>query len=121
MSQDEMDLVYRVLDGELIDSDGRHCGRVDDIEIDGGPGRPAYLAMLLSGHGTWHRRLPRPFRRVGAKVFGTGTVGRDVIQVPWDQVSEVDVAVHLKQKAREYGLGRGDDVVGELVGKVPGA
>jgi sporulation protein YlmC with PRC-barrel domain len=121
MADDEMDLVYRVLDGELIDCDGRHCGRVDDIEFDGGPGAPTYPAMILSGHGAWHRRLPRPLRGIGAKLFGTGTVGHDLIRVPWDEIDHVDTAVHLKQKARELGLGRGDDVVGELIAKLPGA
>jgi sporulation protein YlmC with PRC-barrel domain len=118
---DEMDLVYRVLDGELIDSDGRHCGRADDIELDGDVGHPTYVAMILSGHGAWYRRLPRPLRGIGARLFGTGTVGRDLIRVPWDEVDRVETAVHLKKKATDYGLGRGDDVVGALVAKLPGS
>jgi sporulation protein YlmC with PRC-barrel domain len=103
-----MDAVYRLLDDQLVDVDGRRCGRVDDLEFEGGLGDPPRLYAILSGSGTWHRRLPRRLRAVGKRIFGGGVIGQDVIRVPWGQVDEVKAVVKLKAKARELGLGRGD-------------
>jgi sporulation protein YlmC with PRC-barrel domain len=113
------DLVYRILDDQLVDVDGRRCGRADDLEFDGGLGEPPRLYAILSGSGTWHRRLPRRLRTLGKRIFGSGTLGRDIIQVPWEQVDRIDTAIHLKAKAREMGLGQGDDRQAELVEKLP--
>ena len=67
MTPDHMDLVYRVLDDQLVDVDGRRCGRVDDLEFDGGPGEQPRLSAILSGSGMWHRRMPRVLRTAGAR------------------------------------------------------
>jgi hypothetical protein len=106
---DQVDLAYRVLDDQLVDVEGRRCGRADDLEFDGDLGQPPRLSAILSGSGTWHRRLPRPLRPLGARLFGTGVLGRDVIRVPWEQVDGIGTVIKLKAKARELGLGRGDD------------
>jgi hypothetical protein len=117
----QMDLVYRVLDDQLVDVDGRRCGRADDLEFEGGLGEPPRLTSILSGSGTWHRRLPRRLRDAGARIFGPGVKGRDVIQVPWDQVDEIDAVIKLRAKAPDLGLGHGDDQVAAIVEKVPGS
>ncbi|MCA1689551.1 MAG: hypothetical protein LC720_03645, partial [Actinobacteria bacterium] len=83
-----IDLVYRVLDDQLLDVHGRRCGRVDDLEFTGDVGDPPRLHAILSGSGTYHRRLPRPLRRAGERLFGSGTLGRDIIRVPWEQVED---------------------------------
>ncbi len=108
MPEARMDLAYRVLDEQLVDVEGRRCGRVDDLLFDGGVGPPPRLLAILSGSGSWHRRLPRPLRPLGARLFGTGVLGRDVIQVPWEQVDTIGSTIALKAKARELGLGQGD-------------
>jgi sporulation protein YlmC with PRC-barrel domain len=114
-----MDLVYRVLDDQLVDVDGRRCGRVDDLEFDGDLGAPPRLFAILSGNGIWHRRLPRRLRPIGERVFGPGVMGADVVRVPWEQVERIDTVITLKAKARDLGLGRGDDRMAERVGKLP--
>ena len=121
MASEEVDLVYRLLDSQLLDVDGRRCGRLDDIELEGGPGEPVYVLHLLSGRGAWARRLPRRLWRWGRKVFGEEVVGENVARVPWSEVEGVDDTVNLRQPARELGLGRGDDRWGEIVGRWPGA
>jgi sporulation protein YlmC with PRC-barrel domain len=121
MSRERMDLVYRVLDDQLVDVDGRRCGRVDDLEFDGGLGSPPRLHAILSGSGTWHRRLPRRLRGLGARVFGSGVVGRDVIQVPWSQVDQIGATIKLRAKAGELGLAQGDDRDALFVRKFPGS
>jgi sporulation protein YlmC with PRC-barrel domain len=114
-----MDLVYRVVDDQLVDVEGRRCGRVDDLEFDGDLGSPPRLYSILSGSGVWWRRLPRPLRGLGQKVFGHGVVGEDVIRVPWEQVDAIDTVLHLKGKARDLGLGQGDDRLEPFIAKLP--
>ena len=114
-----VDLVYRILDDQLVDVDGRRCGRADDLEFDGGLGEPPKLDAIISGSGSWHRRLPRPLRHAGERAFGGGVVGRDVIRIPWDQVDDIGAVVKLKAKARELGLGQGDYRQGKRVADLP--
>jgi sporulation protein YlmC with PRC-barrel domain len=116
---DRMDLVYRVLDDQLVDVDGRRCGRADDLEFDGDIGQPPRLHAILGGVGVWHRRLPRPLRPIAARVFGSGVLGRDVIRVPWEQVEEVGTVIKLKAKCRDLGLGRGDDEMAKRLERLP--
>jgi sporulation protein YlmC with PRC-barrel domain len=116
-----MDLVYRVLDEQLVDVDGRRCGRADDLEFDGDVGEPPRLSAIVSGSGSWHRRLPRPLRPLGARVFGKGLWGHDIVRVPWEQVDALGPAIKLKAKARDLGLGRGDDRQARVVGRLPDA
>jgi sporulation protein YlmC with PRC-barrel domain len=119
MAREQMDLVYRVLDEQLVDVDGRRCGRVDDLEFEGGPGEPPRLSAILSGPGVWHRRMPRPLRAAGGRIFGRGVMGEDVIRVPWEQVDDITSIIRLKSKARELGLAQGDDLAAKFVAKLP--
>jgi sporulation protein YlmC with PRC-barrel domain len=119
MAGERMDVVYRLLDDQLVDVDGRRCGRVDDLEFEGDLGAPPRLHAILSGSGTWHRRMPRRLRGIGARVFGAGLVGEDVIRVPWEQVDEISSVVKLRAKASELGLAQGDDRDAIFVAKLP--
>jgi sporulation protein YlmC with PRC-barrel domain len=116
---DRMDLVYRVLDDQLVDVDGRRCGRADDLEFDGDLGQPPRLHAILSGSGVWHRRLPKRLRGIGARVFGSGVLGHDVIRVPWEEVEDVGEVVKLRAKARDLGLGQGDYRMAKRLEKLP--
>jgi hypothetical protein len=118
-SHQRVDVVYRLLDEQLTDVDGRRCGRADDLEFSGGPGEDAWLVAILSGSGTWHRRLPRRLRRVAARMFGQGTLGKDVIRVPWEQVDDVSSELKLRRKAEDLGLGAGDLRLAKAMGRLP--
>jgi sporulation protein YlmC with PRC-barrel domain len=92
---ESIDIGLGILDHQLVDSEGRRCGKVDDLEIAGiAEGRPVVAEILVG------RR-----RRV---------------HVPWERVEKVDSAVHLKGTARELRLGRGDDRARRWVGRIPG-
>ena len=114
-----MDLVYRVLDDQLVDVDGRRCGRVDDLEIDGEVGGPAYVSSILSGSGAWASRLPRRLRRLGVRMFGTTVVGRNLIRVPWSQVEDIGTTIQLRAPARELGLAQGDERLAPVIERLP--
>ena len=121
MQHKEVDLGYLVLDADLIDSGGRRCGKVDDLELDGAPGEPTRLSAILSGTGLWVDRLPRRLRSLGAKLFPKPVLGQNVIRVPWEAVDQVTHVVKLREPARELGLGRGDDELAPIVRRIPGA
>jgi sporulation protein YlmC with PRC-barrel domain len=116
MADRELDLAYRLLDLDLVDSEGIRCGKVDDLELDGDPGENTYVAAALTGYGALPRRFPRWARRFGARVFGSG-----VERVPWAKVEDFDSAVELRRPAQELGLGAGDRAAGRLVRRLPGA
>jgi hypothetical protein len=112
---EEIDLGLAVLDHQILDRDGRRCGNVDDLAIEGGPGEAARVVALYSGPGAWRRRG----RLLGR--FAAWVGGGDVVRVPWEAVAEVESHVRLKQTAPDYGLGRGDDRVRPWISRIPGA
>jgi sporulation protein YlmC with PRC-barrel domain len=114
MRENQFDVGYRILDDDLVDSGGRRCGKVDDVEIDGTPGEPAYLSALLVGPGAWPGRLPRELRELASRIFRAQTV-----RVPWSAVDDITAVVKLKQPARELRLGRGDDKARPLLEWIP--
>ncbi len=116
MREHEFALAYRLLDSELIDIDGRRCGRVDDVEFEGEPGEPARVAAILSGPGAFSRRVPRLLRPTCSRIFGAR-----VVRIPWDEVKDIAAVVHLKHAGQGLGLGAGDTSAARLVDRLPGS
>ena len=112
---EELDLALGVLDHQLLDRDGRRCGNVDDLAIEGGPGEDAEVVAILSGPGVWRNRAGL-LGRLAARIGGGGRV-----RVPWSEVAEVESHVLLKKRATDYGLGAGDDRVRPFIERIPGA
>jgi len=93
---DAIDLGLGLLDHQLVDSEGRRCGKIDDLEVTGiQEGQPRVEAMLVGR--------------------------RRAVHVPWEDVEEVDSGVHLKRTAQELRLGRADRRASRLVAWIPGA
>ena len=89
-----IDLGLGLLDHQIVDCDGRRCGKVDDLEVEGiRDGKPV-VAELLVGR-------------------------RRKVHVPWDVVAKVDSAVHRKVRAEELRLGRGDDHLRPWFARLP--
>jgi sporulation protein YlmC with PRC-barrel domain len=112
---EELDLALGILDHQLLDCDGRRCGKVDDLAIEGGPGESAEVVAILSGSTVWRGRggfLGRVAARLG---------GDRRVRVPWSEVAEVESHVRLKRRAVEYGLGRVDDRLRPWIERIPGA
>jgi sporulation protein YlmC with PRC-barrel domain len=115
MSDPELlDLGLGILDHQLVDSEGRRCGKVDDLELASvREGSPRVVA-ILTGPPVWRGR-----GRLGrlASLLARGRT----VRVPWEEVEKIDSAVHLKKTARELRLGRGDDRARRWVEWVPGS
>ena len=112
---DTVNLGLHLVDHQLLDSDGRRCGNVDDLALEGGPGGGLEVVALLSGPGVWGQRAGLIGRIVGW-LGGGGTV-----RIPWEEVADVAAHVKLRKRAPELGLGRGDDRWRPLIEKIPGA
>ena len=115
MSSVEIDIGLQVLDHQLLDKNGRRCGNVDDLAIEGGAGEEPEVVAILVGPGYWPQRAG-----LMGKLAGWIGGGRRV-RVPWSDVKKVDAGVELKRGATELGLGRGDDRLRPYVGRIPGA
>ena len=115
MSRNELDLGLHVLDHQLLDRNGRRCGNVDDLAIEGGPGEVPEVVAVLVGPGYWGQRAGWVGRLAGW--IGGGAK----VRVDWDEVAKIDSAVHLRRDATTLGLGRGDDRLRPYVEKIPGA
>ena len=116
MEGERLDLVYRVLDLQLVDVDGRRCGKVDDVELSGEPLR---ANALLSGTGTFPDRLPRRLLpRLARRLVGRFVLGGNVVRIPWEEVDEIGATVRLRRKAVDLGLGQGDDELAPVIGRL---
>jgi sporulation protein YlmC with PRC-barrel domain len=112
MTPRAIDLGLGVLDHQLVDADGRRCGKVDDLELEGlGTDRPR-VAAILTGPPVWRGR-----GRLG-RLAAALARGRTV-KIDWNEVREVGSAVHLRRAADELRLGRGDDRARRLVERLP--
>jgi sporulation protein YlmC with PRC-barrel domain len=111
----EIDIGLQVLDRQLLDKDGRRCGKVDDLAIEGGPGEAPEVVAILVGPGYWAQRAGL-IGRLAGWIGG----GRRV-RIPWSDVKKIEAAVQLRRAATELGLGRGDDRLRPYVDKIPGA
>ena len=113
MSATEFDLGLGVLDHQLVDSEGRNCGNVDDLEITGvSTGEPEVTEILVGGNAWKGRGF---LGRIAAAISGAA------VHVPWREVDEVGAVVKLKHTAQELRLGRGDDKAARFVKRLPGA
>ena len=112
---DTVDLGLNLLDHQLLDSEERRCGNVDDLALEGGPGEKLEIVAILCGPGIWRARAG-VVGRLAAWIGGGGSV-----RVPWEEVADIGAHVKLRKRAEELGLGRGDDRLRPFIAKIPGA
>jgi sporulation protein YlmC with PRC-barrel domain len=109
-----IDLGLGLLDHQLLDREGRRCGKVDDLELEGVASGEPYVAAILVGASAWRAR-----GRLGR--FAAWISGGRLVRVPWSEVEEVGSGVVLKRTARELRLGRGDERARRIVERLPGS
>jgi hypothetical protein len=112
---DIVDLGLHLLDHQLLDSEERRCGNVDDLALEGGPGEKLEVVAILSGPNAWRARAGL-LGRLAAWIGGGGSV-----RVPWEHVADVGAHVKLRKRAEELGLGGGDDRMRPFIARIPGS
>jgi len=95
----EIDLGLGILDHQLLDTDGRNCGNVDDLELDLDDPAGARVVAILTGPQAWQAR-GRIARAVAGLFPHAG-----LVRVPWTEVERIDSKVHLRSSASGLGLG----------------
>ena len=109
----EVDIALGILDHQLVDADGRNCGKVDDLEIAGLAGGSPEVVEIVVGGNAWKTR--GRLGRLAAKLSG------NAVHVPWEEVDSVSSVVRLKRTAAELRLNRGDDRWAGLIRRLPGS
>ena len=109
----DVDIALSILDHQLVDADGKNCGKVDDLEITGLEGDAPEVVEILVGGSAWRSRAL--FGRLAASLSG------DAVHVPWHEVDSVTSVVRLRRPASELRLDRGDERWARIIGKVPGS
>ena len=103
-------LVSQLLDLPLLDSEGRFCGVVDDLEFTGAAGKPLLLKALLVGPGAYKGRMP---------AWAMGLVrmlaGDRITRVPLAKVTSIGSVVHLDCPARELGLDKSERAAERII------
>jgi len=110
-----IDLGLLLMDHQLLDSEGRRCGNVDELALEGGPGERLEVVAILSGPGAFRHRAGLVGR------LAAWLCGGEIVRVPWEEVANVAAHVKLRRRAEDFGLGRGDDRLRRYVEKIPGA
>jgi sporulation protein YlmC with PRC-barrel domain len=103
-------LVSELLDLPLVDSEGKYCSIVDDVELTGGPGRELKLTALLTGPGAYVGRLPRWAMWLVKRVAGDR-----LVRVPMQKVRTITDSVHLECPGRDLGLHRSEQAAGQWI------
>jgi hypothetical protein len=99
-------LISQLLDLPLLDKDDRWCGVVDDVELDGSPGKATRIKALLVGPGAYSGRMPAWMFRVVKMIAGDR-----MARVPVEKIDRIASAVHLNCAAEELRLHRVEDRV----------
>ena len=100
---DPLKLVSELLDLPILDSEGKYCGIVDDVEIDGAAGKQAKLKALLVGPGAYKGRLPSWAMWLVARIAGDS-----IVRVPMARVNSIAATVKLDCPARDLGLDKSE-------------
>jgi sporulation protein YlmC with PRC-barrel domain len=109
----EVDIALGILDHQLVDREGRNCGKVDDLELAGlDTGEPEVVEIVVGGN-AWRSR--------GVLGLLLARFSGEAVHVPWAEVDAVSAVVTLKRPAAELRLNRGDTRWASLVGRVPGS
>ena len=126
------DAALRLLDRQVIDSDGALVCNVDDLEIDVSGGGPPRIVALLTGPGVLGPRTGGLHRSMDgrhvatAQPDGRSRPGRIDIHL----VADIDSAIHLAVPRRRLAeLADGDEGIdgfeqwahSVIIGRIPGA
>ncbi|MFL5295112.1 MAG: hypothetical protein ACJ798_01900 [Phenylobacterium sp.] len=107
-------LLSELRDLEIFDSEGELCGICDEVEFEGGPGKPLRIVALIVGPGGYEGRLPRWAAWLARRIAGGGAA-----RVPWSAVEHVTSRISLNRTAQSLGLNAAERRLKPVIAKVP--
>lgn len=119
-----MDILYELMDKDILDPNGERGGRVDDLEIEELFDRAPRVTAILSGGGAKSRHMWRPIHRLSIWLHhALGWKGEvKPARIPWDEVEKLDQDVHIRMSVGAAGLDRLNRSASERIVKhIPGA
>ncbi len=118
-----LQLGKHVLDKGILDRDGLRCGKVDDLVVEvPDDGSDPYLVALVTGPQAFSRTVGRPLAWAARTVYRLLGVERpEPVEVEWEHVAAIDVAVHLDFDSEHTPLQAVADAARRIVEKIPGA
>ena len=105
-----MELGKHVVDKELMDCKGLRAGKVDDLLLEieeptDGHLTPPVVRAIITGPTALSRDLPPPLAWLGRQLQRwLGVPNPQPIEIAWEHVQRIDVAVHLDVDRVEAGL-----------------
>src|SRR4051812_30826487 len=125
MTGGAIDVVARLLDRQLVDSNGEAAGKVDDLELDvPDDGGPPVLTAILTGPTALGHRIGG---RLGAWIAGAGVRLRppdqaEPTRIPFELVRDVGRQVDLSLPRADLDTERLEVWLSEhVVGRIPGS
>jgi sporulation protein YlmC with PRC-barrel domain len=126
MAGRELHAALVLLDRQLVDRNGRLCGKVDDIELSEPDAEGhRYVSAILSGPGALLTRLGHArsgdwLRRQVAVVFPSDR--DDPVRIPISRVTDIGNHITLSLDANEVATAAGERWVRDhIIGHLPGS
>jgi sporulation protein YlmC with PRC-barrel domain len=117
LARHPFDLALALLDRQLIDSDGRRCGKADDLVLEGEAGGELRVVALRVGPGAMGAEGHGALSRLSARLFRAD----ETVEVPLAAIAEVKSELTLDRPAAEFGLARGDRRAAAIIRRIPGS
>jgi hypothetical protein len=125
MSGRELYVALHLLDRQLIDHEGRLCGKVDDVELTESPEGGLFVSAIVSGPGALCYRLDR--RRLGRWLrwhvaAAMPSDDPDPDRIPIGRVSDISSAVTITLDQPTLASAAAEHWVRDhIIGHIPGS
>ena len=114
--QSYLDISRQLLDRQVTDVNNVPCGKVDDLELEGGIGTELKVIAILIGSRVAFDRLPALPRFLLQKM-----VPGKLIKISWSHVSEITTHIKLNTNASDFGLDESESIAFRFIRRLPGA
>jgi sporulation protein YlmC with PRC-barrel domain len=114
MKDQEIRLKAQILDREVIDSEFFPCGKIDDVELEGEPGKPMKISAIVLGCGAYSKRLPASLRLLAER-----TIGTQETSIPWQQIKGIGSHIQLRSSVFDLKLNIPDLEIAAKFRKLP--